>query len=400
ALQKNGYRTMWAGITDDVELPLDKGLERGFDQIHTLVPQGPDWQNGYQKILPELLDGKPTFLFLHTYAVHAPYLAGPGPRRYMSLPDSTIPLSEDEFYANSGPFYGWVLTQFLTRLAASDTPESKNRNQTILNTLTRALSHNDLKAAQKVSWQFPSYEQYLFYNRWYWKLANLQNPRTVPFVQSLYDERINQLDDTLKPLLDFVSRPDVKRKTIVIFTSDHGEEFMEHGFMEHDSNLYKTSTHVPFIAAIPHIESGVRDGLAQSIDIYPTLLQLVGIKPMGTLEGQSLVSALTDTTGTKGDTYLVSEHRGSILRSIQDGTWKLYLHNPPDRQPWTELFNLLTDPNETYNSAGAHPAVVEKLSATLTTILKNSPKFEPIESEFPAWIDSQRRQHLIEHGYF
>ncbi|MBI3385619.1 sulfatase, partial [Candidatus Gottesmanbacteria bacterium] len=288
-LQENDYRTMWAGITDDAELPLNKGFERGFSEIHTLFPQGPVWQGGYEKILPKLLDGKPTFLFLHTYAVHAPYLAGHGPRRYMNLPGSTIPLTWDEFWANNASFYAFVLSEFRVRLALSDTPESKNRNQTVINNLTRALSRGDLSAAQQVFWLFPNYEQYLFRILWYWKLANLQNPRTVPFVQSLYDERVNQLDDTLKPLLDFVSRPDVKRKTIVIFTSDHGEEFMEHGFLEHDWNLYKTSTHVPFIAAVPHMRPGVRDGLAQSIDIYPTLLQLVGIKPMGPLEGQSLV---------------------------------------------------------------------------------------------------------------
>ena len=66
--------------------------------------------------------------------------------------------------------------------------------------------------------------------------------------------------------------------TIVIITADHGEEFYEHGFYSHAFNLYNESIHVPLIVYVPDTKPQSVEKLAQSIDIVPSILRLVGIE--------------------------------------------------------------------------------------------------------------------------
>ncbi len=400
-LKRHGYRTVWAGVTDDINLPLDRGLGRGFSEIYSVDGQSPTWKDDYQKLLPKFLDDQPTFMFLHTYGVHAPYLPGPGPRRFVTGNFPAIPVTIEGFRAHSRPFYEFVLSEFQDRLTVSNTKESRERNAAIVRGLEKALNNNDVEAARNVIWSLPSFEGFNLYFTWYYMQADKDDQAVVAYIQGLYDERIYQVDEQLEPLFAFLNRADIKRKTIVIILSDNGEEFTEHGYFDHAWNIYDQATHAPLIMAVPRMRGGsVYHELIQAVDIYPTLLELVGIKSRARGEGKSLVPILEGKGEQQvGEAYVIGQHRGTNIVSIRNRRWKMYKNNTPE-QRFVEFYDLLTDPEEQHNVLGKHLGTARLLDEALTRILSASPKYASVSGEFPGWVDEEKRRKLIEEGYF
>lgn len=398
-LKNNGYQTIWAGLTDDINLPLDRGIGNGFSEYYSVDGAAPDWITQYEKLLPKFLDGKPTFMFLHTYGVHSPYLVGPGPYRFLGRRNPDIPVTQEEFYPHSREYYEFVKSEFIGRIAVSNTPESQQRNRTIVKNLELALSINDLRKAKEITWEFPGYENYSLYMSWYYRGVKQGGTANIEYLKTLYDEKIYQVDQQLVPLLTFLNTPEVKEKTIVIFLSDNGEEFMEHGFLDHGWNIYNTSTHTPFILAVPGLKSGVYHELVQAIDIVPTLLDLVGITPEGPLEGKSLLPVIQGRGWQHvGDTYLVGQYSGSDIVSIRNSRWKMYKNSRP--RQYVELYDLMTDPLEQRNVLGDNLDVARLLDAALDGIMAQSPHYASMSGEFPGWLDQGKRDKLMFEGYF
>jgi arylsulfatase A-like enzyme len=93
-----------------------------------------------------------------------------------------------------------------------------------------------------------------------------------------YEESIEYLDDRLGLLLDELDARGLLSTTLIILTSDHGEEFGEHGHFEHGSNLYMEQLHVPLVISYPgHVPPGVRVEVPVSVrDIPATVAELLG----------------------------------------------------------------------------------------------------------------------------
>ena len=398
-LKKNGYQTIWAGVTDDINLPLDRGLGNGFDEFHSVDGMAPDWAAQYEKLLPKFLDAKPTFMFLHTYGVHSPYLVGHGPYKFLTPTYPDIPLTQEEFYPHSREYYEFVIAEFAERIGVSNTPESRQRNGMIISKLEKALSENNLAKAREITWEFPEYENYSLYMTWYYLHIRQGDVARLEYLKTLYDERIYQVDQQLVPLFTFLNRPEVKKKTIVIFLSDNGEEFNEHGYFDHGWNIYNTSTHTPFIMAIPGMKQGVYHELIQAVDIVPTLLDLVGIAPDGPLEGKSL-RPVVEGRGWQhvGDTYLVGQYSGGDIVSVRNSRWKMYKNSRP--RQYVELYDLMTDPLEQRNVLGDHPDMARLLDVALEHIMDRSPRYASMSGEFPSWLDQGKRDKLMFEGYF
>ena len=110
---------------------------------------------------------------------------------------------------------------------------------------------------------------------------------------ALYDGDIREMDDQLSELFSYLQQKGPEREAIVIFTSDHGEEFGEHGlYGVHSHTLYGELVSVPLIIHLPGLDpEGVSiPDQVQSIDIYPTVLELAGVKPPPAIQGRSLLS--------------------------------------------------------------------------------------------------------------
>jgi arylsulfatase A-like enzyme len=105
------------------------------------------------------------------------------------------------------------------------------------------------------------------------------DPRDLEHLIALYDGEIAYVDAQLAGLFDWLAQEGLAENTIVVVTSDHGEEFFEHGHKTHRRQLYRESVHVPWILSWPgRVPSGLR--IAQTaglIDMTPTLLGLVGV---------------------------------------------------------------------------------------------------------------------------
>jgi len=398
-LRHNGYRSIWAGLTDDINLPLDRGLGRGFDEFYQISGNSPTWEDEYGKLLPKLLDAQPTFMFLHTYGVHAPYLPGRGPYQFIEPAYPQIPVTEEAFYPHSPQYYQFVLSEFRGRLASSDTPESISRNENIVTRLATALDANDLEQAREITWEFPNYENYSLYMYWYYKQVNPKDPAMVAYFKGLYDERIYQVDKQLATLFKFLNLPEVKERTIVIFLSDNGEEFLEHGYFDHGWNIYNTSVHAPFILSVPGMGNRVYHELIEAVDIFPTLLDMIGVKPEGPLEGVSFLPVLEGRgVQTHGDRYLIGQYRGDDIVSIRNNRWKMYKNYRP--RQYVELYDLASDPLEQKNVLGDNLHIARLLDEALTRKLEAPPQYASMSGEFPGWLDAQKRDKLMFEGYF
>jgi arylsulfatase A-like enzyme len=107
----------------------------------------------------------------------------------------------------------------------------------------------------------------------------------------VYDNAIRRENYVLGELLGRLAREGYLEKTLVVIASDHGEAFNERGFEGHARRVYRESTEVPLILSFPfRLERGVVvEQRTQNVDVWPTLLDLLGLPPMPGIDGRSRV---------------------------------------------------------------------------------------------------------------
>lgn len=109
---------------------------------------------------------------------------------------------------------------------------------------------------------------------------------------ALYDGAVREMDDQLSELFRYLQGKGIDAHTVLIFTSDHGEEFGEHGkHGVHSHTLYEELVRIPLIIHLPRIprEGITIHGQVRSIDIYPTVLEVAGVQPPAAIQGRSLL---------------------------------------------------------------------------------------------------------------
>lgn len=125
------------------------------------------------------------------------------------------------------------------------------------------------------------------------------------FYKASYDASIRYMDDQLKALFGSLDEMGLLDDVTVILTSDHGEEFLEHGEMLHNQ-LYPETLRVPLIFLHPDVPAGLRvPSLVQSIDIAPTVYDLAGLEETPKASGFSLKSLIWPHTQPKDQERLV-----------------------------------------------------------------------------------------------
>ena len=192
-------------------------------------------------------------------------------------------------------------------------------------------------------------------------------------IQNLYYGGVTQADAAIGDVLDELRRTGALDNTLVIITSDHGEELGDHGLWEHNW-MYETNLRVPLIMCWPEgLSQGVRvEALVESVDIVPTICDLLQVElpqdtidvERGKVDGRSLIplveaTRVGDLAVTESWTRFAYAENGRYL-SIRDGEWKLIVcRDGLDLETFTEdsletsgrdrrprLFNLVQDPNE------------------------------------------------------
>jgi arylsulfatase A-like enzyme len=172
---------------------------------------------------------------------------------------------------------------------------------------------------------------------------------------ALYDAEIMFVDNLLGTLFQMLKDTGILKDTILIITSDHGEEFKEHGDFDHLPKLYDELIHVPLIIYDADLESRRIDAVVSLIDIAPTILDLLEFDPIDKWQGRSLVPLVgKNEENWTDEAYSEVSHEAYKLRielnkrktSIRTNEWKFILDEDSDRR---ELYNLSKDPGEHNN---------------------------------------------------
>lgn len=146
------------------------------------------------------------------------------------------------------------------------------------------------------------------------------------------------------------------RNTVVVFTSDHGDMFGDHGLMLKGMMHYRGCLQIPLVLTGPGVTAGVNATLASTLDITPTLLHLAGVSPCDGIQGVSLAPALTDHHhAVRSSAYIEEELPQASLfpfavpasaRTLITDRYRLTRY---PGGPLGELYDLIDDPTESVN---------------------------------------------------
>jgi len=177
---------------------------------------------------------------------------------------------------------------------------------------------------------------------------------TFRAMKAAYYGMVSQIDWQVGLLLDRLDEMGRSDDTIVVFLSDHGELLGDHGIPAKAPFLLDCMLHVPCLVRIPGQDSGDRNALAESIDLFPTLCGLAGIDTPDCVQGQDLAPVLAG--GEEFRELIFAE--AVDKRCIRTKDWK-YIHYPT--KPYGELYDLREDPHELKNLFSERPEKVREM---------------------------------------
>lgn len=331
--RRAGYRTeAWTG---GGYLDPSFGFDRGFDRYGTDDPAFPDrrWaaRRGDAGLMNradasaesrrELLarigatDGGPRFLFVHTYAAH----------EYAASPELLLRFGAEE----------------------GELPE-------LLESLSTVTLMNEIRRDP----------------------ARAEDERLKARSRLLYRASLRTADDFLGEVLAALERSGRADRTIVVVTSDHGEELFERGAIGHAHQLYEELVHVPLLVRTPGGAPRRVSDVVSIADIAPTLRELCALRPSGATPFDELQDGRTLAPLLVGDRMpdrLALAHGSrpvgateSVFRALR-GSRSKYMESEgaPGR-----LFDLREDPNERQDVTSARPDDARRSAAALETLVR------------------------------
>ena len=242
-----------------------------------------------------------------------------------------------------------------------------------------------------------------------WKLRDMRNTLTEPeleFLRARYDEELHFTDRGIGRLLAEVERLGRSDDTLVVVTSDHGEEFMDHGWLGHTRSLYDELIQVPLVLRGPGIPAGQRLGVAVSVaSITPTILDVLGVEAAG----EPLPAPVLPLVPLAADVprpWVFSEvnfeppppkpvlAKRAHLKAITDGVLKLVFD---ETSGGLALFDLSVDPGEQTDLATSRPEVVAALRPRLEAMWSEAARDKRVAPVRD--LDDEERARLRSLGY-
>lgn len=357
-LRESGYSTM-ALVSDEdynYKFGAGKGFERYLDAAqyrdYDIAFQSKKYNVGTKDLVRPAVEWLSVahkdrfFLFLQNFDVHCPYNPGPEFRTEFEVSYKGS-VNDDECYMNLEPVQ----------------PVEKDGRRVL--PLESWFAYTDRK-----------------------RVPAFLEENDVVHLKNMYDAELRQLDANLRPLFAKLHELDLMKKTIVVFLSEHGDYLGENGFfmrasLRAEGNLHNQSLGFPLLIHHPAFqEKKVISQLAQTVDIGPTLLEMVGVKDTRAMsQGQSLVPAIVRNENVNKYAYAASirtrGQRGRFnLEAIQNHDWKLIA----EKRRWSaqgrakrtvqyKLYNLAQDPNEEKDVIGENREIAEALHEDLRDFL-------------------------------
>lgn len=239
----------------------------------------------------------------------------------------------------------------------------------------------------------------------------------IRFLTDRYDSEIAFTDHHIELVLDELRRLGLEGSTVIVLAGDHGEEFMEHGWLGHTRHLYEELIRVPLILYNPAMRQlpDTFEAPAELIDVMPTLLEMLKVDwDAGSIDGRSLLGVLEGKAAP--DSVVFSEvsipHVHALgtkdwqrvmnlnLRSMQLGRWKL-IHDV-FHENW-QLYDLISDPGETMNLvAQTEDGRLERMETLLLDWMEAEAELALAENTAPdtlAVVDEESKERLRALGY-
>jgi arylsulfatase A-like enzyme len=236
----------------------------------------------------------------------------------------------------------------------------------------------------------PSYEgtingNYNLLNEIMTKNHNLA-PEDLKHIIALYDGEIRQTDNLIGAILDALDKFGLKENTLVIVTADHGEElYQHHNYFYHHASVYDSCLHIPCILRLPGIiKKNIKiDSLLESIDILPTILDMLKAPYPADFQGESFYPLIQNKRIPKNKP-VYSQFENKIY-TIRNENWK-YIYNPtsyrisaltPPQEKYVqiqkeELYDIIHDPQELKNLATSNRVSADKLKKQLLAWIENN----------------------------
>jgi arylsulfatase A-like enzyme len=217
---------------------------------------------------------------------------------------------------------------------------------------------------------------------------------------ALYDGEIRYTDDCIGALLEHLQSANLGENTITIVTSDHGEEFWEHGGMRHGHTLYDELVRVPLVIRYPgKIRGGtvVREQVSH-LDIMPTVLDLAGLPIPAQCQGRSIRPLLEGRAGSWVDrpAYMESTADNKRLRGARTPSQKIVEQVALEK---THLFDLAADPGEQNDlSAPGRTEGFSELTSRFASWKRGMESCARVTAE-PAEVSPRLRRQLQTMGY-
>jgi len=173
-----------------------------------------------------------------------------------------------------------------------------------------------------------------------------------------YISEIEYMDREIGRLLDGLKERGLYDDALILFTSDHGEEFHEHGGWWHGQTLYDEQIHVPLIVKFPGnlLAGNVNRGIARHVDVTPTILHFTGVPEPEVMPGRTLYDTRAGLYPNMNLKYSYAENdfEGIRLRAVRTTETKRIEANPDNPRGLAplELYDLRNDPGEQENLAG------------------------------------------------
>lgn len=346
-LKDVGYTTIFVyppSMTFSTENVYNRGIDEFYDEDASV-----SWHPQLSEFQKNVAENKKTFLFLHTYEAHPPFLIE-DPLLYPTKIINEIPITDSKLKEVTN-YTATFLQENISSFINSDdfTLEESNQLQEYKRFVDQHPSIEVLKQYTKnFLYTYPDLSYRLIEAANYVSIIDKNNPEHIAYLRALYDQKIHNLDqENVKGLIEFyTSNPEIQENTILIFTADHGEEFMEHGQISHITS-YDTNLHVPLVMAIPHIPKKTVASPVQSVDITPTILDIIGVSLPTPVQGKSLVGGILGKRIP--DRILIEDEYLLATKTIRWNKWKVFVQPKDGTFVPYELYDYKNDPKETTN---------------------------------------------------
>jgi len=200
------------------------------------------------------------------------------------------------------------------------------------------------------------------------KLAPILSEEDKKTLLGYYDSEISVVDDNLGKLFNYLKQNNLYDSTVIVFTADHGEEFGEKGYYGHTFSVANSVLHIPLIFHVPGNKHKGRivENVVSSIDIYPTILDLLDMEIPQQIQGYSLMEYIVRV----GSKYPVKESFAELFLknkqvSLQTKKWKVVHQRLSNGQLEEHLYDIENDPYELRDVSNKYNAEKDKYSKLL-----------------------------------